>query len=76
MPSFPDPDAVVTVYSVMEPTRAEFLRAKLEEAGIDCEVGGESQGGFTGVTRIDLLVHEADRERAHAIIAEHESGHG
>lgn len=75
MTSNRDPNAVVTVYSVLEPTRAEFLRSQLEAAGIECEVGGESQGGFAGVTRIDLLVRAGDREQAHAIISEHESGH-
>ena len=70
-----DPDAVISVYTLLEPTRAEFLRAKLEEAGIECEVGGSSQAGLTGTMRIDLLVRQADSEQAREIIAEHERGH-
>ncbi len=70
-----DPDSIVSVYSVMEPTRAEFLRVQLEQAGIECEVGGESQAGLTGTTRIDLLVRQRDAARAREIITEHEKGH-
>ncbi|MEZ6057407.1 MAG: DUF2007 domain-containing protein [Planctomycetaceae bacterium] len=70
-----DPDELVTVYTVVEPTRAELLRAVLQSEGIRCNIGGETQAGLTGTTSIDILVRAIDADRAHRLIVSHEEGH-
>ncbi|REJ72840.1 MAG: DUF2007 domain-containing protein [Planctomycetota bacterium] len=67
-----DPNALVTVYTVTEPTLAELIRAELEDENIPCEVSGENQGGLAGVLKIDLLVRAVDADRARKFIEEHE----
>jgi len=70
-----DPNELVTIYTVMEPTRAELIKAELTDNGIRCEIGGESQAGLAGALEIDILVRAIDADRAHKIITEHETGH-
>lgn len=67
-----DPNELVSVYTVNEPTLAELIRAELHGEGIACEVGGETQAGFSGVLRIDVLVRAKDADRARRFIEEHE----
>lgn len=68
-----DPDELMTVYTVNEPTLAELLRAELAAEGIRCEVSGENQAGLAGVLQIDLLVRAADFDRARKFIRRHEA---
>src|SRR5687768_12661646 len=57
-------EELVTICSVTNPTEAEIIRSALESAGIPCQIGGEVQGGFTGVWEIDVLTSESDAEKA------------
>lgn len=70
-----DPNELTVIYTVNEPTRAELLRTLLQAEGIHCDIGGETQAGFTGTTDIEILVKHIDADRAHKIIAAHETGH-
>lgn len=74
MPSQPeiDPDEIVTVYTVTEPTQAELIRSELQSEGIAAEVSGENQAGLAGVLRIDILVRARDADRARKFLDEHE----
>jgi hypothetical protein len=61
----------VQIYAVNNPLVAELIRNTLVAEGIDCELGGESQGGFAGVLdEIQIMTKAADAERALAIIKE------
>ena len=40
---------LVPICTVTNPMEAEIIRGALESAGITCQIGGESQGGFAGV---------------------------
>ena len=68
-----DPDEIVTVYTVTEPTQAELIRAELNAEGIAAEVGGENQAGLSGVLRIDILTRARDADRARKFLKQHES---
>jgi len=67
-----DPDELVSIYTVNEPTQGELIKAELKTEGIACEVSGENQAGFAGVLRIDVLVRARDADRARKFIAQHE----
>jgi len=41
-----EPEDLVPVYTVSNPTEAELVRSALESVGITCQIGGEGQGGF------------------------------
>lgn len=62
---------IVTVYSVDDSVKAEIIKNALEEHGIQCEIGGEHQGGFTGALSIDIIVSESDAPLAKQIITDH-----
>src|SRR5437879_1572629 len=59
-----EPEDLVLVCTVNNPTEAELIRNTLKSAGIACEIGGEGQAGFAGVFAIDILVHASDEEAA------------
>ena len=66
----------VQVYSVSNPMVAEMIRNALTAEGIECELSGESQGGFAGVLdEIQILTHATDAQRALEIIKEMQSHH-
>jgi hypothetical protein len=67
-----DPDELVTVYTVNEPTQAELIRAELNAEGIAAQVSGENQAGLSGVLRIDILTRARDADRARKFLAQHE----
>jgi hypothetical protein len=71
-----DPDELVTVYTVQEPTLAELIRRELQAEGIPCEVSGENQAGLAGVLKVDVLVRARDSARARSFIEEHERRRG
>jgi hypothetical protein len=57
-------EELVTICTVTNPAEAEIIRSALESAGIPCQIGGEVQGGFTGVWEIDILTSESDGAKA------------
>jgi hypothetical protein len=67
-----DPQDLVTIYTVNNPTHAEIIRNFLHSEGIACELGGERQMGLTGIMQIDILVRAEDADRAGKLIAQHE----
>ena len=66
-----DPLDLRTVYTVKDAAEAEVIRVALEAEGIRCEIGGEHQAGFTGMFKIDILVHAEDVEKAREFLEEH-----
>ena len=64
---------IVTVYSISEPYEAELIKNTLQDNDIQCSLDGETQGGFTGVVNIGILVKESDAKRAVELIKEHHS---
>ena len=59
-----EPEDLVPVYTVNNPTEAELVRGALESVGIACQISGESQAGLTGVLEIEILVHASDKTAA------------
>ncbi|MCA9216546.1 MAG: universal stress protein [Planctomycetales bacterium] len=59
-------DDLLEVYSTDDSTDAEIVRNALRSEGIKCEIDGENQGGFTGLTSmpIRLFVRAEDFDRA------------
>ena len=55
---------LVPICTVTNPMEAEIIRAALESAGITCQIGGESQGGFAGVLKIDVLTPASSVRKA------------
>lgn len=66
-----DPNELVTVYILNDPTKAELLKAELRGEGIACEIEGERQGGFTGLLEIAVQVRAKDADRARRFIMQH-----
>ncbi len=71
-----DAEEPVEVYSVTDPTVAELMRNALHDAGILCEISGESQAGLTGVLEIQIMTRAADADRARHICRDLERHHG
>lgn len=59
---------IVVVYTTNDVYQAEIIRAQLHDAGISCELDGESQGGFTHLVETKLLVRAWDADHARRII--------
>ena len=59
---------IVTVYTTNDVYEAEIIRNELHEAGIACELDGESQGGFTEIVETKILVRAWDADRALKLI--------
>jgi len=59
-----EPEDLVPVYTVSNPTEAELVRSALESVGIACQIGGEGQAGLAGVLEIEILVHASDKTAA------------
>ncbi len=68
------PDRLMEVYSTDDASEAEVLRSALHAEGIKCEIDGERQAGFTGLTSLEikLLVLESDLDRAQQFIDSHQ----
>ena len=65
-----DANEVVVVYMTHDLYEAEILKNELHDAGISCELDGESQGGFTDLVETRLLVRIWDVDRARKIIGQ------
>lgn len=59
-----DVNQVEVVYTTNDVYEAEIIRNQLHDAGIKCELDGESQGGFTEIVETKLLVRAGDADRA------------
>ncbi len=67
------PDKLVSVFRTPKSFQAEIVRNALIAEGIDCEVVGDHQGGYSGVlNEVRLLVRAEDVQRAKTFIEEHE----
>ena len=62
---------LVTVYSVSDSVKAELIKNMLADHGIDAELGGEHQGGFTGALAVEVIVRESDSAKAVEFIRLH-----
>jgi hypothetical protein len=64
----------VEVFSSFNSAEAEIVRAMLDAEGIDADVAGETQGGFSGaLAEVSVLVHADDANRARELIASHQA---
>lgn len=63
-----DTNQVEVVYRTNDVYEAEIIRNELHDAGIKCELDGESQGGFTEIVETKLLVRAWDAARARQLI--------
>jgi hypothetical protein len=63
-----DPNETIVVYTTNDVYEAEIIRNELRDAGIACELDGESQGGFTELVETKLLVRAWDADRARRLI--------
>ena len=63
-----DANAVEVVYTTNDVYEAEIIRNRLHDAGIKCELDGDSQGGFTEIVETKLLVRAGDADRARQLI--------
>jgi hypothetical protein len=51
---------LISIYIVNDPNKAEIIKNALQSEGIPCQLGGEHQGGFTGMFEIDVLVRAVE----------------
>jgi hypothetical protein len=67
------PDDLVEIFSTSDPNEAEVLRIALKDEGLNCEIDGKGQGGFTGigVMEVKLFVRASDAGRARAYLEKH-----
>ncbi len=63
-----DANGVEVVYTTNDVYEAEIIRNQLHDAGIKCELDGDSQGGFTEIVETKLLVRAGDTDRARKLI--------
>ena len=63
-----DANEVEVVYTTNDVYEAEIIRNQLHDAGIKCELDGNSQGGFTEIVETKLLVRTGDADRARKLI--------
>jgi len=63
-----DGDEVVTAFTTNDVYEAEIVRGILQSEGIACRLDSTSQGGFTELFEIKLLVRARDADRADAAI--------
>jgi len=68
-------DALVTVYTLDNPVKAEIIKNALEEEGIRCFLDGMNQMIVPGTApfRIHVQVAAGDETRATEFIKEHEA---
>lgn len=63
-----DANEVEVVYTTNDIYEAEIIRNQLQDAGIKCELDGDSQGGFTEIVETKLLVRAGDVDRARKLV--------
>ena len=62
---------LATVCSLTDAVEAELVKNTLVDHHIDCQIAGEHQAGFTGTLEIDILVREADVDKAKEFLRIH-----
>jgi hypothetical protein len=70
-----DNNEPVTVYTTNNAAEAEIVKNLLEAEGVRAEIAGESQGSFTGVLGVNVLVRAWDEKRARHVLALHGHRH-
>jgi hypothetical protein len=63
-----DANEVEVLYTTNDVFEAEIIRNELHDAGIKCELDGESQGKFTEIVETKLLVRAWDADSARRMI--------
>lgn len=63
-----DTDELVEVFSTTMEAEAEVVRGRLAAEGIDAQISGANQGGFSGVLDVKIFVKSCDEEEARSII--------
>jgi hypothetical protein len=66
-----DNNEPVEIYTTTNPAEAEILKNVLEGEGIKCELDSETQGSFTGILNIRVLVRAGDEDRARKVLGHH-----
>lgn len=64
-------DAIVAVYTTDDVYDAEITRGLLQNEGIECRLDGQTQGGFTELVNVRVLIHERDVARARELLGSH-----
>lgn len=75
MPTVPDVNEPVAVYTTTNLAEAEIVKNALAAEGIRCGLDAETQGGFAGLFAVKVLVRAWDEERARQVIAQHTHHH-
>ena len=71
-PKHPTPESnLEEIYSVNDSVQAELIKNMLADHGIDAQLGGEHQGGFTGTLDVKIIVRESDAQAAMEFIQIH-----
>ncbi len=69
---FKNPNAKLAVITTCtDPVKAEMIKNVLIDHEIPCELGGEQQAGFTGTFEIEIIVLDADVDRAREVAEIH-----
>lgn len=63
-----DPEDLVEIDAVNEPTAAEIMKLALEAEGIPCTIGNLHQAGLTGILAVPVYVRREDVARAQEIL--------
>ena len=67
-----DSEGLVVLSTVTDPSLAHIMKIALNKNGIECEIDGGFQAGYTGVLAIRMLVPAAQAEQARALTAPQE----
>lgn len=63
--------SLTTVYTVNDSVQAELIKNMLADHGIEANLSGEHQAGFTGTFKVEIFVKEADAQQAAEFIKIH-----
>lgn len=66
-------EELIIVFATKNYSEAEILKSMLESEGIQCELEGEHQAGFTGVLDIQGMVRISDEDQARKLLSHHAS---
>jgi hypothetical protein len=61
----------VTLYTAANPVQAELVKNLLLGHGIECQLDGEHQAGFTGALEVGVMVSNGDIAEATEILKFH-----
>lgn len=67
-----DPDVtLITVYTSNDSAECDLVRNILLDHGIDCQLSGEGQAGFSGIMEIGVVVRSTHAAEATEIVNIH-----